>query len=451
METQKPPAFGELLRRYRVAAMLTQEGLAARAGLSLRAVSDLERGVKSRPHIYTVRALAEALGLEGTARAAFEAARGYGTGPSGATSGLSGERASPNQRGKSPTPLVGRTRELALLERHLSGSSEESLPPVLLLAGEPGIGKSRLLREAAGRAAGSGWRVLTGGCQRRNGHAPFAPLLEALESHIAPRTPAELRTDLRDCAWLVRLLPELAAGPIEPLPSWTLPPEQERRLMDRAVGRFLANVAGPAGTVLLLNDLQWAGADALVLLATLVRAAPEPPLRVIGTYRDTEMAAHDTLADVLADLAHAGLARQHTLGPLPAEDARRLLGTLLDGWTEDAPAVQERVVQRAGGVPFYLVSYAQRVARGSIGDERGRGSALGCGAGRAPAHRRAIYAGAGGTGRGGGNRARGSRGPAHVGRWPRRTRGACGARRSQPGTPAPRREPDLSVRPRPHP
>jgi transcriptional regulator with XRE-family HTH domain len=262
MERQKPPAFGELLRRYRVAATLTQEELAARAGLSLRAVSDLERGVKSRPHLYTVRALAEALGLEGAARSSFEAARGHGAAQAGAPSGLPVERASANQRGPSPTPLVGRARELGLLERHLSGSSEESLPPVLLLAGEPGIGKSRLLREAAGRAAGPGWRVLTGGCQRRNGHAPFAPLLEALESYIEHRTPAELRTDLRGCAWLVRLLPELAAGPIEPLPAWTLPPEQERRLMDRAVGRFLTNVAGPAGTILLLDDLQWAGADA---------------------------------------------------------------------------------------------------------------------------------------------------------------------------------------------
>jgi tetratricopeptide (TPR) repeat protein/transcriptional regulator with XRE-family HTH domain len=359
MGIQKPSAFGELLRRYRVAAVLTQEELAARAGLSMRAVSDLERGIKSRPHAYTVRLLADALGLEGSVRAAFEAARGRGTGQAGAVSGLSGDGASPSQRGTSAAPIVGRTRELALLERHLSGAPEESLPPVLLLAGEPGIGKSRLIREAAQRAVTHGWRVLMGGCQRRNGHAPFAPLLEALEGYIAHRTPSELRTDLRGCAWLVRLLPELAARPIEPLPAWTLPPDQERRLMDKAVGLFLANVAGPAGTILLLDDLQWAGADALVLLATLVRAAPEPPLRVIGTYRDTEVGAHDTLAGALADLAHAGLARQHRLGPLPAEDARHLLGTLLDGWPEDAPAVQERVVQRAGGVPFYLVSYAQ--------------------------------------------------------------------------------------------
>jgi tetratricopeptide (TPR) repeat protein/transcriptional regulator with XRE-family HTH domain len=359
METQKPSVFGELLRRYRVAAVLTQEELAARAGLSMRAISDLERGVKSRPHPHTVRLLADALGLQGAVRAGFEAARGRGADRASASNGLPGDEVQMSQLRTSPAPIVGRTRELALLEQHLAGSLEGPSPPVLLLAGEPGIGKTRLLREAAQLAAGHGWQVFTGGCQRRSGHAPFAPLLEALEAYIAHRTPTALRTDLRGCAWLVRLLPELAAGPIEPLPPWILPPEQERRLMDRAVGRFLANVAGPAGTVLLLDDLQWAGTDALTLLVTLVRTATEPSLRVIGAYRDTEVAAHDTLAGVVADLAHAGLARQYPLEPLPAEDARHLLDTLLDGWPEGAASAREQVVQRAGGVPFYLISYAQ--------------------------------------------------------------------------------------------
>ena len=66
-----------------------------------------------------------------------------------------------------------------------------------------------------------GLHVLEGGCQRRGGHAPYAPLLDALQRHIRRHRPAQLRADLRDCAWLVRLLPELADGPIAPLPTWT--------------------------------------------------------------------------------------------------------------------------------------------------------------------------------------------------------------------------------------
>src|SRR5437764_1952612 len=199
---------------------------------------------------------------------------------------------------------VGRARELALLERHLGGSPAGSAPPLLLLAGEPGIGKTRLLRAAAPRAVAQRWCVLEGGCQRRGGHEPYAPVLGALQRHLRRQTPAQLRMALAGCAWLVRLLPELAQGPIEPLPAWTLPPDQERRLMVAAVVRFLANVAGPAGTLLLLDDLQWAGPDALDLLTALVRAAAEVPLRVIGAYRDTEVQPQDPLAVTLADLAH---------------------------------------------------------------------------------------------------------------------------------------------------
>ncbi|HZS92214.1 MAG TPA: AAA family ATPase [Chloroflexota bacterium] len=358
-------SFGELLRRHRLAMGLTQEELAERAGLSARAVSDIERGLKSRPHRDTVRLLAEALGLAGSERAAFEAARGRGAAAALPANAPDRAAATVMQRGESLSPFVGRAQELALLERHLAGDG----PPVLMLAGEPGIGKSRLLREAARRAESHGWRVLSGGCQRRSGQEPFAPLLEAFDGYIARRAPAELRADLRGCAWLVRLLPELATGPIEPLPAWTLAPEQERRLIDKAVGRLLANVAGPAGTLLLLDDLQWAGADALDLLATLVRGAGEPRLRVIGTYRDTEGQPSDRLGGLLADLAHAGMARQHTLAHLTAEEAGQLLDELLSSLSGDRAVVRERVVQRAGGLPFFLVSYAQGLGANAA-DER---------------------------------------------------------------------------------
>src|SRR5207237_2343845 len=139
--------------------------------------------------------------------------------------------------------------------------------------------------------------------------------------HLTTQPLAQARASLQGCAWLVRLLPELAGGSIEPLPTWTLPPEQERRLLFGAVGRYLANVAGPAGTLLVLDDLQWAGPDALDLLATLVRSAVEIPLRVIGAYRDTEVQPHDPLSILLADLAHAGLAARRLLAPLQREEA----------------------------------------------------------------------------------------------------------------------------------
>jgi len=348
-------AFGYMLRQYRDAAGLTQEELAERAGLSAEAVSLLERGGRRRPHPYTVHTLAEALQLPAAERAELETAvpRRRPHAPLDAIAHPPG--------GPAPPALVGRAHELALLERHLAGEG----PPALLLAGEPGIGKSRLLREAMQRAPRLGWQALQGGCQRRGGQEPYAPLLQALESYLRRQATAQPRRDLQGCAWLVHLLPELAEGRIEPLPPWHLAPEQQRRLMFAAVGRLLSNVAGTTGTLLVLDDLQWAGSDALDLLTTLLHTTPEARLRVVGAYRDTEAGPATPLAVTLADLAHAGLAAQQSLRPLAPDEATELLAALLAGAPDrdDAhgrPAqLQERILRRAGGVPFFLLSYAQ--------------------------------------------------------------------------------------------
>jgi predicted ATPase len=177
-----------------------------------------------------------------------------------------------------------------------------------------------------------------------------------------------LRADLQGCAWLVRLLPELADGPIEPLPARALLPAQERRLTFEAVGHFLANVGGPSGTLLILDDLQWAGVDALDLLMALAGTRNEARLRIVGAYRDTEVAPRDPLGVALADLAHGELAVQHTLKPLDARSAEALLDELLMDREQRASAswqtTRDRVLRRAGGVPFYLVSFAQGLRTG---------------------------------------------------------------------------------------
>ena len=340
-------SFGELLRRYRSAAGLTQEALAERARLSTRGISDLERGARQLPRRDTVQLLADALGLAPPDHVALEAAA---------------------RRGAEPAlPFVGRARELSLLERHLAGQG----PPVLLLAGEPGIGKSRLLQEAAQRAGVAGWTVIQGGCHRRGGQEPYTPLVEALALRIQRMPAAQARAKLQGCVWLARLLPELVALMGEPLPNWTLTPEQERRLMFGAVGRYLAGVAGPAGTLLVLDDLQWAGTDALELLVTLIRSA-ETPLRVVGAYRSTEVRPDDPLSATLADLAAAGLAVQRALAPLAPQEARDLIDRLLEETTGRAE-VREQVLQRTGGVPFFVVSCAQRLRHSADGGDEQEG------------------------------------------------------------------------------
>jgi transcriptional regulator with XRE-family HTH domain/tetratricopeptide (TPR) repeat protein len=351
-------SLGDLLRRHRLAAGLSQGDLADLAGLSRRGVSDIERGIIQAPHHDTIARLADALALADAERYALQvAARGQLTPP--------GEE--PPHRfhhgGSLQPALVGRQAELALLERHLAGATA----PLLLFSGEPGIGKSRLLAEAATRASAQGWRVVAGGCTRRSGQAPYEPVVSALAREVRLTPPARLRMELQGCSWLARLLPELLDTQLVPAPSWTLPPEQERRLMFDAVARYVANVAGSAGTLLILDDLQWADGDALALVEALVAAAAEigwsAPVRLLGAYRSTEVGPADPLGLLLADLMRAGTVARRQLPLLAPVEAAALLAHLWPARQEGEEigaeaAARAETLRRAGGLPFFLVSSA---------------------------------------------------------------------------------------------
>jgi transcriptional regulator with XRE-family HTH domain/tetratricopeptide (TPR) repeat protein len=358
MTTAQPLSFGQRLRRHRLAAGLSQEALAERAGLSARAISDLERGIHRAPYLDTITLLADALGLPDEEHAALARAAGRHRALAADSSG----RGTPAARATvSPPPLVGRAPELARLRQFVAGQGHLAL----LLAGEPGIGKTRLLDECAALAKAAGWTVVRGGCQRRSGQESFAPFASALASSFSDRSRQEQRVALEGCAWLVRLLPELAEANLVPAPALERVGEQERRLMFAAVGRYLTNVAGSAGALLLLDDLQWAGADALDLLASLVRTEHERPLRVLVAYRSTEAFGAHPLAVALADLARDGLATEMALGPLASHEASELLAAIwlhdaeMRGEGESSGDLHASVLRRTGGVPFFLISCAQ--------------------------------------------------------------------------------------------
>ncbi|MCE3277300.1 MAG: hypothetical protein K0R13_3155, partial [Propionibacteriaceae bacterium] len=143
MDNVPAASFAALLRRHRVATGLSQEGLAERAGLSARAVSDLERGARRVPYRETVRLLADALHLSDADHVALEAAIDRGRGP------VTG--ASPRPGPLSPTlpaavtPLIGRNQEVATLLSQLRQSEAR----LFTLTGPPGIGKSRLAAAVA--------------------------------------------------------------------------------------------------------------------------------------------------------------------------------------------------------------------------------------------------------------------------------------------------------------
>lgn len=372
-------AFGALLRRFRLDAGLSQEELAERSGLSVGAISALERGVRRAPYRDTVAKLVAVLELSPTERVLFERAastqsrriRAIATSPDTLSAG-GADTAKPDQVRVAAVPvLVGRAREMAWLQRELAAGG-----PLVLLGGEPGVGKSRLLREARGWARQRGWRALWGGCQRSSGQEPYAPLVEALDRHIHALPLERRRASLAGCEWLARLLPEvpeLADMDPHPVAPATLPSAQEQRLLFAAVERYLSNVASDVRTLLVLDDLQWVGVDALQLLTRLIQSTHLGQLRVLGAYRSTEVLPGHPLSTLMADLAREELVSHLQLAPLEPRDAAALARAALEGEgiSRVAPdgasaaghmlpaRVVQRVVERAGGVPFFLVSFAR--------------------------------------------------------------------------------------------
>jgi predicted ATPase/DNA-binding XRE family transcriptional regulator len=173
--------LGETLRRLRQAAGMTQEELAARAGISARAVSDTERGLRTAVHADTARRLAAALGLAGEARGTFEAlARGR---PAGEPPALPASTLP-----EVPTPLLGRSRELQAITAALTGRAVR----LLTLTGPGGIGKTRLAAEAARQVRAS----FSGGvCFVSLGEVRDAALVvpEVAKAIGAPETGADLQ------------------------------------------------------------------------------------------------------------------------------------------------------------------------------------------------------------------------------------------------------------------
>ena len=136
METPDLPRLGDLVRRHRTAAALSQEELAERAGLSVRAISDLERGIRQMPRLETVRMLADALALGDVERAALLAAARPAVVPGVADAARSTRRTLPVPL----TRLIGREADLAAVRAELHADDCR----LLTLTGPGGVGKTRL-------------------------------------------------------------------------------------------------------------------------------------------------------------------------------------------------------------------------------------------------------------------------------------------------------------------
>ena len=248
--------------------------------------------------------------------------------------------------------LVGRQHELHTLWSQFEATTAGRLQ-VAFVAGEPGIGKTRLLQEIAEHAGQVGGLVLRGGASAAEGMPPYLPFLEALGGYIRTAPLEQLRTQADSIApILATILPELPLRLGELVSGYPLPPEQTRLRLYEAVGMFLAAIAVSRPLLLLLDDLHWADTATLDLLCHLAQHQAASRLYILGAYRSDELASHSALERSILDLTRSRQLTALALRPLPEAEVAQLITAVLG--VPPHPILSQFLWKQSEGNPFFL-------------------------------------------------------------------------------------------------
>lgn len=253
-----------------------------------------------------------------------------------------------------PGPFVGRGRELEGLLSAWQSTLAGGVRTVLI-AGEPGVGKTRLAGEWSQRAYELGAVVLYGRCDEDLG-APYQPFAEALRSLVPCMGPDRLR-GLRGVEALLSLVPGLA----DVVPDLVRPahsdPDTERYALFDAVVALLETASTSAPVLLVLDDLHWAAKPTLLLLRHLLRFGDHARVQIVGTYRSTDLDRAHPLAATLADLHRDGTANRLNLGGLDEDDVTAYVAEA--GYDDEELA--HALASVTGGNPFFLIEALRHV------------------------------------------------------------------------------------------
>jgi DNA-binding CsgD family transcriptional regulator len=283
--------------------------------------------------------------------------------------------------------LIGRGPQIGVLDR-LIGEAYGGRGHAALISGEAGIGKSRLVAEAARRfgarwiaAGGPSPLALQGRCFEPDRVLPYAPLIDLLRAWLATSAPQHIADVIAPIAAdLIKLLPELAAHLPEIAPGPLLDPQQEQRRRSQALVQLFSRVAADQPLLLAVEDLHWCDATSLEVLFALARRATAQPIMLLLTYRDDERTPE--LDGFLAGLDRERAAIELPLARLNTGDVEAMLRAIFDlprpvraefldalyATTEGNPFFVEEVLKAlvAGGEIFYTNGMWDRKPLGEL-------------------------------------------------------------------------------------
>jgi tetratricopeptide (TPR) repeat protein len=268
--------------------------------------------------------------------------------------------------------FIGRDVELKAL-RQRWGIAQEGQGHLVLISGEPGIGKSRLANEIIAYARLHGAYVLQGGSYEYETKMPYLPFVEGLRDWVHDQPPEVIRDRLAHTAVeLTKLAPEIEAklGPLEPNPPLT--PDQERlRLFDN-ISRFLQNLATEKGLLVFFDDLHWADQSTLSLLHYLLRRLNADRVLFLGAYREIELDRKHPLSAALVDLNRERLVTRIQLKRFTEQECSTLLATMF-GQEQITDEFSQAIYRETEGNPFFIEEVAKAlVEQGQIYLEEGQ-------------------------------------------------------------------------------
>ena len=260
--------------------------------------------------------------------------------------------------------FIGRRDELASLAAPVR-RAQGGEPAVVLIGGEAGVGKTRLVGELAALGSAAGFCVLTGQCIELGAEGlPLAPLVDVLRA-LAREMPADELVELLGPAGpgLARLLPELGPGSVAPAAGEGL---QAGQLLELVLG-LLGRLSAVRPVMFVIEDLHWADPSTLDLAAFLVRALRAVPVLLVITYRSDELHRRHPLRPLLSSWERVRSVDHIELRRFARGEVAAQLAAILD--REPSPAVAEEVFDRSGG-NAYLVEEIAGVVRdgGDPGD-----------------------------------------------------------------------------------
>jgi DNA-binding NarL/FixJ family response regulator len=256
--------------------------------------------------------------------------------------------------------LIGRESAVATLET-LMARAATGHGQTVLIAGEAGVGKSRLVAGTRSLATATGCVVLEGHCFELDRALPYGPIIELIRSSKVRQPPGALLNAVGPAAHaLARLLPELAPfmSTGDALPG--LDPDHEKRRLFDAVLQVVLHPTTTAPLLLVFEDLHWSDSTSLELLLTLARRVPGLPVLLVMTYRVDEV--QERLADLLAGLNRERLATLVSLAPLSPSHVEQLVRATLQLSVPVPADVAHTIAALTDGVPFFVEEVLRTLA-----------------------------------------------------------------------------------------